>query len=194
MPVSANTLRLLIDAGIEGDELVAVVASIDADMMPRHIDEQAERRRAKDRARARVRRQSADNPQTECKKVPPHTPPKKTTTPQNPTGSLPPTAKSELETVLSPEMAKNVIAHRKKIRKPLTDHAAKLLAGKFARCRDPAEAANAMIANGWQGFEPEWMENGKARNGSAADKRADDSRKFREEMAAEYEIMFGTDG
>lgn len=31
MPVSANTLRMLMDAGLSGDELLAVVASIDAD-------------------------------------------------------------------------------------------------------------------------------------------------------------------
>lgn len=32
MPVSAATLQLLIDAGLKGDQLLAIVASIDADM------------------------------------------------------------------------------------------------------------------------------------------------------------------
>lgn len=50
MSVSAATLRLLIDAGLEGDALVAVVASIDADM-----EEQAEAR--ENAAPARTARQ-----------------------------------------------------------------------------------------------------------------------------------------
>jgi uncharacterized protein YdaU (DUF1376 family) len=66
---------------------------------------------------------------------------------------------SELETVLDTDHAGAVIDHRRRIRKPLTVHAAKLLAGKFAKCADPNAAADAMIANGWQGFEPEWLEN-----------------------------------
>lgn len=32
MPVSAGTLKMLMDAGLSGDQLLAVVASIDADM------------------------------------------------------------------------------------------------------------------------------------------------------------------
>jgi hypothetical protein len=51
-----------------------------------------------------------------------------------------------------------VIDHRRAIKKPLTAHAAKLLAAKFAQWHDPNAAADAMIANGWQGFDPSWME------------------------------------
>jgi hypothetical protein len=68
------------------------------------------------------------------------------------------TPRSELLAVLDAERADAVIAHRQRIRKPLTDRAAKLLADKFARCPDPNVAADAMIANGWQGFEPEWLQ------------------------------------
>lgn len=68
------------------------------------------------------------------------------------------TPRSELLAVLDAERAEAVIAHRQRIRKPLTDRAAKLLADKFARCPDPNVAADAMIANGWQGFEPEWLQ------------------------------------
>lgn len=63
----------------------------------------------------------------------------------------------ELQPTLDAEHARAVIEHRQKIRKPLTPHAAKLLAGKFAKCPNPNEAADAMIANGWQGFEPDWV-------------------------------------
>ena len=69
------------------------------------------------------------------------------------------TPRQELETVLDAEHAQAVIEHRQRMRRPLTAHAAKLLAGKFSRARgDPNAAADAMISNGWQGFEPEWME------------------------------------
>lgn len=68
------------------------------------------------------------------------------------------TPRSELLSVLDQSRADAVLDHRQRIRKPLTAHAAKLLAGKFARCSDPNAAADAMIANGWQGFEPEWLE------------------------------------
>lgn len=69
------------------------------------------------------------------------------------------TPRNELLRVLDDERAAAVIDHRQRIRKPLTARAAKLLAGKFAKCRDPNDAADAMIANGWQGFELEWLEN-----------------------------------
>jgi hypothetical protein len=67
------------------------------------------------------------------------------------------TPRAALEAVLDAERADAVLAHRQRIRKPLTEHAAKLLAGKFAKCPDPNAAADTMIGNGWTGFEPEWM-------------------------------------
>lgn len=72
-----------------------------------------------------------------------------------------PSAREELETVLDAERASAVVDHRKRLRKPLTAHAAKLLAEKLKQCADPNFAADTMIANGWQGFEPEWMDNRK---------------------------------
>lgn len=69
------------------------------------------------------------------------------------------TPRDELATVLDSEHVEAVIEHRKKKRCPLTAHAAKLLAAKFAKWTDPNAAADAMIANGWQGFEVEWMKN-----------------------------------
>ena len=71
------------------------------------------------------------------------------------------TAKDELTKVLDSEHAEAVIEHRKKKRAPLTAHAAKLLAARFAKWPKPNEAADAMIANGWQGFEVEWMQSRK---------------------------------
>ena len=68
------------------------------------------------------------------------------------------TPRDELLVVLDDERAGAVIEHRKRIGKPLTAYAAKLLARKFARTPDPHASAEAMIANGWQGFEPHWMD------------------------------------
>ena len=65
----------------------------------------------------------------------------------------------ELQTVLDQERAMAVVEHRQRIRKPLTAHAAKLLAAQLGKVPDPNEAADAMICNGWQGFKPEWLEN-----------------------------------
>lgn len=73
-----------------------------------------------------------------------------------------PSVKSELMNVLDEDHAQAVIEHRKVIKKPMTVRAAQLLAGKFAKCQNPNTAADMMISAGWQGFEPEWVENRKS--------------------------------
>lgn len=62
-----------------------------------------------------------------------------------------------LTAVLDKEHARAVVEHRRAMRRPLTAHAADLLARQFARCADPNEAADEMILRGWQGFRPEWV-------------------------------------
>lgn len=69
----------------------------------------------------------------------------------------PTSPKAELAKVLDAERANAVVEHRQRIRKPLTGYGARLLADKLARVPDPNTAADAMIANGWIGFEPEWL-------------------------------------
>lgn len=64
---------------------------------------------------------------------------------------------AELAFVLDDGHAQAVIDHRRKIKKPLTAHAAKLLASKFGQTANPNAAADHMISNGWQGFEPDWV-------------------------------------
>ncbi|QRY68182.1 hypothetical protein JVX98_28245 [Ensifer sp. PDNC004] len=78
-------------------------------------------------------------------------------------GSPPPQGSvlAELMTVLDRDHAQAVIDHRIAMRRRLTPHAAKLLARRFALMPNPNAAADAMIGNGWQGFEPEWLENRK---------------------------------
>jgi uncharacterized protein YdaU (DUF1376 family) len=74
-------------------------------------------------------------------------------------GSAPgpkPTPRSELSLVLDDAHVSAVIDHRQRIRKPLTAFAAKLLAEKFAASPDANQAADMMVMNGWQGFDPSW--------------------------------------
>lgn len=82
-----------------------------------------------------------------------------------------PTPRQHLEAVIDSERAAAVIEHRQRIRKPLTAHAADLLARKLARCPDPNAAADAMVANGWQGFEPEWLEQRQQPRGSPSQRK-----------------------
>jgi hypothetical protein len=93
--------------------------------------------------------------------------------------------------VLDEEHAAAVIDHRQKIRKPISVHAAKLLAAKFAQCPNPNEAADAMIANGWQGFDPQWLENRSGRQSQAPPRERTVldavNDRLREEDAARYE-------
>lgn len=74
-------------------------------------------------------------------------------------GAPKPTPRSELEKVLTSEMAEEVIQHRNRIRKPMTALAASLLAEEFAKVDNPNHGATIMIKNGWQGFKPSWYEN-----------------------------------
>lgn len=67
------------------------------------------------------------------------------------------TPRSELEKVLDAEHAIAVIEHRQRLRKPMTAHAAKLLAQKLAECPDANAAADTMMERGWQSIKPEWL-------------------------------------
>lgn len=69
-----------------------------------------------------------------------------------------PTQFDELVKVLDADHAHAVIAHRKNFKAKFSPYAAKLLAAKFATCPDANAAADAMIVNGWQGFEHAWMD------------------------------------
>lgn len=200
-------IETLIDQGVDPVTAAEVVAraAIEGANSVRPVTSKAAQRQKRYRERNKTSQNVTnhnevtlcDGGDDEQKEIPPH-PPKKNTTPLEPTVLSPtkkPTARSELETVLTPEQAANVLDHRKRLRKPLTAHAAKLLAGKFARCRDPGEAADVMIASGWQAIEPEWIENrnAKTRNGnSKADQRDADIREFRQWAAGRHEEQFGS--
>lgn len=159
----ALLVKTLLDAGVDHATVVAAVEAVERPA----IDEQAERRRAADRERKRVKilrnsAESAESAETPSPEVFPHTPfpnpnpvnPSK----KNPKGFQKGSPSQAFSEVLRPDVAEAVVEHRQRIRKPLTARAAELLAGKFGACPDPNAAAETMIANGWQGFEPEWLE------------------------------------
>jgi hypothetical protein len=61
-----------------------------------------------------------------------------------------------LQAVVSEDRAKAIVEHRKKIKAPLSLHAASLLAKRLAGAVDPNAAADLMIERGWRGFDPSW--------------------------------------
>lgn len=67
-----------------------------------------------------------------------------------------------LSAVLSPSRAIAVVEHRAKLRKPLTPHAAALLAKSLSQARDPDAAADEMIERGWQGWRSDWGRDSRA--------------------------------
>ena len=71
--------------------------------------------------------------------------------------------------VLPEETARAFLDHRQKIRKPMTPHAAKLMASKLKAMPDPVGSVNQSILNGWTGvFE---VKDAKAQSGSAPHRR-----------------------
>jgi hypothetical protein len=67
-------------------------------------------------------------------------------------------ATATLEPVLGADLAAKVVQHRRDKKSPLSANAAEMLAKRFAESSNPQLGAEAMIANGWQGFDPSWME------------------------------------
>jgi hypothetical protein len=156
-------ISLLLDAGIWREEDGGFRIHDYEKYQPLKADVLAEREKASERMkRARSGEVRANINGSSLNPVPDPVPVKKEKKDKEEAPAAP-SAKDELGRVLDEEHANAVIDHRQKLRKPLTAHAAKLLANSFAKCRDgPNAAADAMIANGWQGFNPAWIEN---RNG-----------------------------
>lgn len=64
-------------------------------------------------------------------------------------------ARDALCTVISAEMADAFIAHRKAIKAPLTDQAAKLIVKAISGHHSPDEVVGQSIMNGWRGVFPD---------------------------------------
>jgi hypothetical protein len=140
-------------AGGLSTEQIALVLEI--------MDEEAEERRANGRARWRKHQDKKRNANV-SKREPTFAANSRAVEDKTSSSEIEPqdrknTPQAALERVLDAERAAQVVAHRARLRKPLTPYAAKLLAKQIEACPIPADAADAMIANGWQGVKPEWM-------------------------------------
>lgn len=63
-------------------------------------------------------------------------------------------ARTLLAEVVGDDLAVAFLAHRKALKAPMTDHAAKLMAKKLATMSDPGAAVEQSIAEGWKGVFP----------------------------------------
>lgn len=69
-----------------------------------------------------------------------------------------PTPRQRLEAVLDSDHAEAVLEHRQRLRKPLTERAAKLMAADLAKFPDPNAAADRMIGKGWLTIDASWQD------------------------------------
>lgn len=76
-----------------------------------------------------------------------------------------PSPRERLEMVLDAEHAEAVLEHRQRLRKALTEHAAKGLAEQLSKFPDPNAAADRMILKGWASIEPGWGDGPPSRAG-----------------------------
>lgn len=182
--MSPDDFKRLVSAGLSTDQIAIVMEMMDRDQKAFAAAE--EERKAKGRERVARWREKRNGDVTE-------TSPKVTETlagerarvedktytqkiePQEKkeeigAGAPKPSPRTELEAVLDTAHAEAVIEHRQRLRKPLTAHAAKLLAVKLGRCPDPNAAADSMIEGGWLRIEAEWLERQRAR-GSPTQRR-----------------------
>lgn len=161
--IKPEVLDAMVAAGCTAEQIAAAVKADQA-------SSSGAARQARYRARKASPVTSRDvtavtvTPQVSPKKETSPTPPKEKTTPsQSETNVSSKTPRQALETVLDQQRAGDVIDHRQRIRKPLTVKAAQLLAKEFAKCADPNAGADAMVLNGWQGFDPAWLDRHQAR-------------------------------
>jgi hypothetical protein len=175
MTLKATVLDALLAAGASAEMIIAAIkadAVEDEERKARKREKNAERQRRYRLSRSVTR----DNALVTLSNgdIPPAPPPEVSPTPSSYPSPLPPKEKSPkgdqkktpaevLANVLDAEHASAVVEHRARLRKPLTAHAAKLLANKFAEAPEPNAAADAMILNGWQGFDQEWLDNNRQR-------------------------------
>lgn len=165
MTISANTLGLLLAAGLEGDELMAIVRSIEADTAPKAKSNGAERQaRYRARHRAETVTSNVTGDVTEPSQVTPLTgvdakpkttqiDPVKKTTPSRDVSDF----KAELAS-LDSDRLEALIKHRKAKKAQMTGHAARL----FKRDAEAAgltlaDAADTCISRNWITVKAEWL-------------------------------------
>lgn len=171
MPVSHATLSLLMDAGLIGDELLRVVASIEADNQPKERSANAIRQ-----ARHRDKKREAGVTDNVTNNVPSNvtavTEPRARVEDNLPTKKLTGQTRkkqtreqdlADFVSVLSPlldeERVQALVDVRDKKGGKLNGHAASLLKAKIEACGlSPAEAADTMALRNWISIERDWVQ------------------------------------
>lgn len=171
MPISANTLKLLMDAGVEGDELVRIVASIDADNGPKQRSNNAERQA---RLRARRKSESVTSNVTDnaTSNVTDNVTPPRATHVEDLTSKLEIEPQDRKEPrrndafefraefpSLDTERLEALVKHRRKKQAQITGHAARLFKRDIEKCGiSVADAVDACISRNWITVKPEWLQ------------------------------------
>lgn len=185
MPVSADTLRLLMDAGLSGDELLRVVASIDADTQPKPRSSAAERQ-ARYRQRQKAESVTSDVTSDASQSVTEVTPlarvednlqtknsteERKQDTRRNGLADF----KAVLRSHLGDVRLEAFVAVRRAKRAAFTGHAADLfLADAAAVSMSPADAADLCISQCWITVKPHYLAN-RARTSTGPPKTQSDA-------------------
>lgn len=164
MTISANTLGLLMAAGLEGDELMAIVRSIEADTAPKARSSNAERQA---RFRARQKSESVTNNVTgnvtEASQVTPlvRVDAKLKTTQIEPVKKTPSRDVSDFKAALADldaDRLEALIKHRKAKKAQMTGHAARLFLKDVAACGiSLADAVDTCISRNWITVKADWL-------------------------------------
>lgn len=167
MPVSAETLRLLMDAGVEGDELLRIVESIDR--MPTKERSANAERQARHRAKKAAASVTNDVTSNVTEGVTPRAHVETNLKPNNQDKQKKKTARelqaefeAELLTILDAERVSALVDVRKAKGGKLSANAARLLIAKIQTCGlSPAEAADTMALRNWISIEADWIKRDK---------------------------------
>lgn len=167
MPVSAETLRLLMDAGVEGDDLLRIVESIDKtptkERSANAIRQANWRARQKEKDAEGVTNNVTDNV---TESVTPRAHVEDISSNQEISGKKgnKKTAREHLADFkallvdLGDERLEAFVLHRKAKRGALTGYSAKLFLQDCASCgMSPAAGADMALSRGWITVKPDWL-------------------------------------
>lgn len=166
MPVSAETLRLLMDAGIEGDELLRVVESIDKTPTKERTANATRQANWRARKRAKEETEAVTNNVTDnvTESVTPRAHVEDISSNQEISGKKK-TARQHLADFkaelheLGDERLEAFILHRKTKRGALTGYGAKLFLQDCADCRlSPSQGADMAMSRGWITVKANWLD------------------------------------
>lgn len=164
MTISANTLGLLMAAGLEGDELMAIVRSIEADTAPKAKSSGAARQaRYRERHKQETVTGDVTRDVTETSQVTPlvRVDAKPKTTQIDPVKKTPSRDVADFKAELSAldaDRLEALMKHRKAKKAQMTGHAARLFLKDVAACGiSLSEAVDTCISRNWITVKPDWI-------------------------------------